>query len=62
MDLQKLLDKVPYVYHLTSQGNLPSITGNKILQSTTTIVNNSNLNKLERVTLLHNRSHTIFEC
>ncbi|MEQ8423200.1 MAG: hypothetical protein RIA63_00720 [Cyclobacteriaceae bacterium] len=55
MDVQKLIEKVPHVYHLTSSDNIPLILRNRTLRSTSSMVLESNLSEADKKSLLHSR-------
>lgn len=63
MELQTLLSRVPFVYHLTSSENIPSIKSTRLLRSTSNLVDASSLNTNEKTELIHNRreNHVILD-
>lgn len=50
-----LLNKIPYVYHLTASNNIPHISKSRLLHSTTTLVNASQLSPDEKNEFVRNR-------
>jgi hypothetical protein len=59
MDLERFIEKTPYLYHLTSQGNATNIIATRLLYSTNQLITLSGVDEIQNVKRQKRKQHFI---